>query len=243
MGWLEDNNRTSNENTDSIWLKFPSLENVGDKAEVRMRILQVEPVGVWQHWLEGRPFNCPNRDCPVCLRRNEAKLADPDKYRIDWPMRYRYFINTLVEGPVVKVFAFSQGLGRDLRSVSEKYESRYGPLTAYDITVRRTKTGRLPMNVEYSVFFEDYRELTAEEKAASRELIDLAEFIKPATHEDLVSVANGRMPAREGDERARLIGEIRRAIPADLDLSHFIDPHQPPTTAELENVLQTLTGK
>src|SRR5947209_14381901 len=56
----------------------------------------------------------PDHDCPVCKVRSNAKDADPDGYRNDYPMRYRYFFNVLTEvnsAPGVKVFGFGQGLG------------------------------------------------------------------------------------------------------------------------------------
>lgn len=244
MAWLEDQQNTNNEQ--DVWLKFPPLKNVGEKAEIRMRILEKEPAGVWVHWMENKPFNCcrPDHSCPVCEVREAARTKSPDTYRDEYPMRFRYFFNVLVTEngkPVVKVFSFGPGLGKDLKQFSEKYAERYGPLTAYDIAVRKTQVGRLPMNVEYSVFFEGTRSFTVEEGEAADTLHDLTQYTKPASVDALRAVAQGRLPENQEDERVRLIGQIRERIPRDMSLSDFnIDEKNPPETPQLESLLESL---
>src|SRR2546429_6045976 len=117
MPWLDDQRDTATA-TDNVWLKFPQLNNVGEKAEIRMRVLggdsdrPEEPAGVWVHWFQARPYNCCGQGCPVWEVRNRARITSPDTIRDEYPLRHKYYFNVLVteEGqPVVRVFGFSTG--------------------------------------------------------------------------------------------------------------------------------------
>lgn len=255
MPWMDDNSQNSGNNTDSVWLRFPQqIKLPGDRTEVRMRVLGGDPndpavpVGVWVHWLQGKPFNCPGiqSGCPVCEAR---KNAPPDKQKTDFPLRSKSFFNVLVDEngkPAVKVFSFGFGVSKDLKSFTEKY----GDLRNYDITVRKEQVGRLPMNVDYSVFYEGTSPLTDAQKEAAQTLHDLAQFTKPASFEDLRQVANGVVPDPQAQkvvttddmERAHLLGEIRKRIPADLDLKNF-GINEDTTNEKLESLLKSLKGE
>lgn len=251
MAWMDDSR--NNSTTDNFWLKFPTLNNVGDRAEIRMRVISGdsnvpnEPSGVWQHWLEGRPFNCcePAMRCPVCAAR---KLVPQAQQKTDFPLRSRQFFNVLVEEngrPAVKVFGFGFGISKDLKSFSQ----RYGDLRNYDITVRQEKVGRLPMNVDYSVFYEKESPLTPEQIEAAKEVHDLSQFTQPAAIEDLSLVARGIFPTAESKapvtqdqmERAHLIGELKKRIPQDLDLKNFGIYDDSPNE-KLQSLLDSLKG-
>lgn len=188
--WLEDQVESSDTKTvDEKWLKIPDSP-IGKTAEVRLRILDEEPIGVWRHWFGQRAYNCPGMDtCPVCSVRFTAKKNNPDGYKDEFRMDYRYYFNVYFEG-AVKVWSFTSGVGRQLKVFNE----RYGDLRDYDVSVRKRKTGPMVQNVEYTIIYEMPAPLTLEQSEANR--YDRAEFIKPAPREALQSIARGEVPAR-----------------------------------------------
>lgn len=186
--WLEDQvDSTVTKTVDEKWLKIPDAE-VGKTTEVRMRILDEQPIGVWRHYFGGRPYNCEGLDrCPVCKVRFEAKKNHPDTYKEDYRMDYRYYFNVFVDG-AVKIYSFPSGVGRKLKM----FEGKYGDLRDYDISIQKRKTGMDPKNVEYTPIFEEKSALTIEQSEAVK--YDLTDYIKPALHEDLISISRGETP-------------------------------------------------
>ena len=214
MSWLDDNADTqvAEPRVDEKWMKIPDPPQ-GKKNEVKIRILDEEPVGVWRHWLENRPFNCPGiATCPVCKVRMDAKKADPDGFRAKYRMDYRYFFNVLVNGQV-KIFSFSSAVGRKLKTFLEKY----GDLRDFDVTITKRKTGPLPMNVEYDVLYEGKSKLSEEDTVKAENRYDLSEYIIPANVADLKIVATGEMPdpTAQAKEEPKL---STRATKADMIL-------------------------
>lgn len=201
MSWLTDNRTEANtQDTDNIWLKFEPVTNVGDYSQITMRVLggdpssPAEPVGVWTHWLNNRPYNCPGFDeCPVCQARKQAMRDDPTGYKKKFQINYKYFFNVLVNdnGPKVKIFSFGGGLGKRLKSIQEEY----GDLRDYDVKVRRTKAGSRQQDVEYDPFVQTkalFDDATITD--ARTKLHDLQQYVQPASLSDLQSVARGEVP-------------------------------------------------
>lgn len=253
MPWMDDSSQSSGGSTDSIWLRFPQqIKNVGERTEVRMRVIAGDsndpgvPVGVWVHWLQGKPFNCMGQGCPVCAARKEVS---PDKAKIDFPLRSKQFFNVLVDEnskPAVKVFSFGFSVSKDLKSYTEKY----GDLRNYDITIRKEQVGRLPMNVDYSVFFEGVSELSEAQREAAQNLHDLSQFTKPASLVELTKVSRGILPTSDTTEgpvtvdqmeRDHLLSEIGKRIPKDLDLKNF-GIYEDTPNEKLESLLNSLKG-
>lgn len=198
--WLEDQVEGSDTKTvDEKWLKIPDAP-VGKTTEVRLRILDEEPIGVWRHWLGSRPYNCPGMDtCPVCRVRFAAKKNDPTGYKDEYRMDYRYYFNVYVAGKdgaegAIKIYSFPSGVGRKLKVFVEKY----GDLRDYDVSIQKRKTGNAPQNIEYNVIFEEKSALTLEQTEASK--YDLTEYIKPAGFIELEAVARGEAPTYNKDE-------------------------------------------
>src|SRR5260221_6639941 len=190
MGWLQDDEtKTDTKTSDDKWLKIPDPA-IGKTNEVRMRILDEEPVGVWRHWQDNKPYNCPGiATCPICKVRMEAKKSDPEGCRKIYKMDFRYYFNVLVNEQV-KIFSFSSSLGRKLKMFFEKY----GDLRDYDVTIQKRKTGPLPMNVEYDAFFEGKAALSEKDAILAEEKYDLSEYAVPARLDDLKAVAHGETP-------------------------------------------------
>jgi hypothetical protein len=198
MSWLEDVTDTSAETkvADEKWLKIPDPQ-LGKTTEVRLRILDEEPVGVWRHWQGSRPYNCPIHDvkkegigaCPACKARFAAKKVDPDGYRANFKMDYRYYFNVFVDGKV-KIWSFSSGVGRKLKVFLEKY----GDLRDYDVSIRKRKTGPQIMNVEYDVIYETPTALSVEDALLAEDRYDLSEYIQPARQDELTAIASGESP-------------------------------------------------
>jgi hypothetical protein len=204
MSWLSTTTQEANtQNTDNIWLKFEQLTRVDEKSEITLRILggdptnEAEPVGVWVHWLNSKPYNCAGfDDCPVCQARKQAMRDDPQGYKKKFQIVYKYFFNVLVDegGPVVKIFSFGGGLGKNLKAFQEEY----GDLRTYDIKVRKTKTGNRQQDVEYDAFVQTKRlfdDATIEANKAN--MHDLKQFTQPANIADLQFVARGEIPVND----------------------------------------------
>lgn len=222
MSWLVEADENSTQTSDDKWLKIPDPETVNKSSQVTIRILASEPEDTWRHWLDNRVFNCPGIDtCPVCKVRNIAMKVDKEAAQKQYKTDHRFFFPVLFEGKV-KIYGFGSGVAKQLKVLSEKYEDKYGDLTAYDVTVIKRRTGKLPWNVEYSVLPEvPPRELTEEEQTAAETLPDLAFVRTPASREDLLSVAQGEMPAakaKEGDGEDSLKVSSRKATKADMIL-------------------------
>lgn len=206
MSWLTDNRTdATTENTDNIWLKFEPLNNAGDFSQITMRILggdpsnPSEPMGVWVHWLNNRPYNCSGFDeCAVCQARKQAMRDDPLNYRKRYSINFKYFFNVLVEdnGPKVKVYSFGGGLGKKLKS----YQEEYGDLRDYDIKVRKTKVGSRMQDIDYDPFYMGAKSLFTKEQieTAKTQMHDLKPFVEPASSSDLAAVARGEAPDASG---------------------------------------------
>lgn len=190
MSWLEDTDTSTETKVVEInWLKIPSPETIGKTTEVRVRVLDGEAVGTWRHWLKNRPYNCPGFEiCPVCKVRQTASKTNPD-YKNEYRLDYKYFMNVLHEHEV-KMWSFSPTVGRKLKV----FETKYGDLSNYDISVSKRKTGPLDQNIEYDVIFEKEYALTDEDTAISETKIDRSQFVKPAELEVLKKVALGQDP-------------------------------------------------
>jgi hypothetical protein len=187
--WLEEQVETTERPVDDKWLKIPEPA-LGKTTEVRLRILDEEPVGIWRHWQNGRAYNCPGIGvCPVCKVRMEAKKYDPEGYKNNFRMDYRYYFNVFVDGKV-RIWSFSSGVGRKLKVFLEKY----GDLRDYDISVRKRKTGPQVMNVEYDVIYEEKSALSVEDSALVETKYDLSPFIQPTPQEVLISISKGESP-------------------------------------------------
>lgn len=194
MSWQAEQTDTDTRVVDDKWLKIPDAQ-IGKTTEVKLRILDEEPQGAWRHWQDNRSYNCPGiAICPVCKVRMEAKKNDPEGYKKDFRMDYRYYFNVFVDGKV-KIFSFSSSVGRKLKMFLEKY----GDLRDYDVSIIKRKTGPLPMNVEYDVIYEGAGNVTGEDIAealalAKESRYDLTEYIVPSKPEELVAVASGASP-------------------------------------------------
>ena len=219
MAWLEEQTaETDAPAREDKWLKIPDPEAVNKSTEVTIRILESEPADIWRHWIEDRMYNCPGMDsCPVCKVRNPMlknnKEAAQKLYRTD----HRFFFNVLHEGKT-KAFSFGSGLSRQLKVLSEKYDD----IRDFDVTIIKRKTGKLPMNVEYTAIpVLPKTALNKEEQAASEERYDLSAFTKPASRDDLLFVAQGINPytvkpetREDTDEDPK--AEPRKATKADI---------------------------
>jgi hypothetical protein len=239
LAWLENNRISNTDQKESIWVRFEPLDNVDDYSQIKMRVVAGdpdkagEPAGTWVHWHENRSYNCPsNWDCPVCVVRSDAKKRDPEGYNKKYPMNYQYYFNVLVEEggkPVVKVFSFRNTIGKRLKS----FVQTYGDLRDYDIIVRKTKTGKSAMNVEYDAFYKGERKLTDEEQEVIQDLHDLKPFTQPALPEHLSAVARGEVPEFTKEEKPRskvdlLLDLEDLAAARGLTLSDLeVDPDMP----------------
>lgn len=249
MPWMsEPNNEPSTEN---VFVQYPNkLSQPGDKTEVRIRVLAGDPndpgapAGVWVHWVDQKPYNCarPDGRCALCEVRSELMKVNPELARKQHPMRTKSFFNVLTTEngkPVVKVFHFGHSVSKDLKEFAEKY----GDLRKYDVTVRKTRVGKLEMNVDYSCFFEGYRDLSEDELAVAANLHDLKSYVQPGDPDVIAAAARGEESApatMEEDKVSSLIKQIRTRLPKDIDLRHFGIDENNPQISKLEALLTSL---
>lgn len=193
----------ANETTDK-YVKLPDPA-MGEVSEIKLRLLEWPGIQVFQHWIGPdaqhlRPYNCPSRraGCPACAERYVAKLKGEDHRNIH-RMSKKTFVNALdLSGePKLKVFA----MGPSVVSAVETLTTRKGKEdpTTYDITLIKRKTGPEKFNVEYSVFFEEVRPLSKEEKALADNLYSLVNETTTATNEVISAAIKGQPIAKYVD--------------------------------------------
>lgn len=209
MAWLQDQeaNEEASQQAEK-WLKLPEPEAVNKTTETTIRFIDATPEDTWRHWLDNRMFNCPGMEtCPVCKVRNPLLKIDKEKAQKEYRTDHRFFANVLYDGKV-KIFSFGPGIAKQLLVFIKKYEEKYGDITSYDVTIMKTKTGRLPQNVEYRVIPEvPPRDLTDEEVTASEQTYDLKFAVTPAPRSELLLVSQGQLPEREPAENPKGDGE------------------------------------
>lgn len=183
--------------TQTSW-NFDTPGGNGTKAEftkfpagiTKIRILDDAPNVRWTHWLQQhkRSVNCPGKGCPICEVRRQQK-ANKEPYTYAMGRRFAMNIYNLETG---KVEIMEQGIGffEDLRDIRTDLESQGADLRNAILKVRRRGTGK--DDTSYRIDIEEIKVLSADElKALTDQRIDLDEYFKPHTNEQVLRVISG----------------------------------------------------
>ena len=173
---------TKSESTKAEFTKFPvGITNI--------RIIDSEPHMRWTHWMPkfNRSINCPGKGCPICEIRKQQK-ANKEDYT--YSMGRRFAINVLNK-ETGKVEIMEQGVGffQDLKDLMADLKVEGRTLLDVDIKVRRRGTGK--DDTSYRLDLGNKSELRNEETALISNKVNMDEFFKPHTNEQILRLLNG----------------------------------------------------
>lgn len=143
------------------------------------------------YWVKGTN----NKDIPIeCLAfdREKEKFTNIEvdhvqKYFPDKKCQWAYAINCIDPSDgKVKVLNLKKKLFEQIRAAAEDLGDPTDPVSGWDVTFKKEKTGPLPFNVEYTlqVLRCKKRPLTEEEQAAVKESLNIDDkFIRPTPDE------------------------------------------------------------
>ena len=172
-GWDFDSNGGSGENKKKTeFTSFP----VG---VTKIRIIDPAPHVRWTHWMPQfrRSATCPGRGCPICqIRKNEkANGIKTPKYN----MTRRFTIN-VINRELNRHEIMDQGI--------TFFQDEGKKLADVDLKVRRRGTSS--DDTSYRIDIADEYALTEDDKKLVAEKVDLQEFFKPQTPEQLTKLLN-----------------------------------------------------
>lgn len=230
---------------------------VGEVAEARLRLLEWPGVQAIQHWIgpdstHMRPYNCPNaprnaqdtwhskNGCPACTERQVAKLKG-EEYRNVHRMSKKIFVNVLdLSGaePKLKIFSMGPSIITAIETLTTR-KGRENP-TTYDLTLVKRKTGNERFNVEYSVFYEDVRQLSDEEKEAAKTLYDLSGETQVASNDAIAAAIKGQPTAQyvDADTAKQVVARLAKHKMKLEDIDAADEAHIP--TSKAKEVLEGL---
>lgn len=207
---------TETENTPSTekvqeerYLKLANTPNRGDKATVKIRLLDYPGIEVFRHWIGAGdmkyPYNCPGPrgGCPACRERSIAKAAGDDHRQIH-RMDHRRVVNVLdlneKDNPKLKIFSIGPAVEKRLKGIIEQEVEdgkSFSDPTSYDIKIVKSKTGDEKFDVDYHVQYVTHRELTTIEQALASSKHDLKPETTPVTPEEITAAIGGQKPVSQ----------------------------------------------
>ncbi|RJE47704.1 hypothetical protein A7K50_03385 [Dehalobacter sp. MCB1] len=181
-GW-DFNTSGSSTSTKAEFTKFP-------QGVTNIRIVDSEPFIRWTHWMpqHKRSINCPGKGCPICEIRKQQK-ANQEPYTQN--MARRIAINVL-NRETGKVEIMEQGVGffEDIRDLMDDLSDDGKTLIDCDIKVKRRGTGK--DDTSYRLDLGSDTPLTDVEKKLIEEgRVNLNDFFKPHTNEQIMRILNG----------------------------------------------------
>lgn len=176
MSWdFNDGNTQSTAN----FTKFP----VGI---THIRVLEEQPKTRWVHWMPQfqKSVNCPGRGCPICEVRKQQK-ANKEPYT--YSMSRRISINVYNKDQN-RVEIMEQGVGffEDLRDIREDLIQEGKTLDSVVLKVRRRGTGKDDTSYRIDVSSND--PMDEEESGALQDIVDMDEYFKPHTNEQILNL-------------------------------------------------------
>lgn len=207
----ENQDSTQTQTQEERYLKLAATPSRGDKATVKIRLLDYPGVEVFRHWIGvgdvKYPYNCPGPrgGCPACRERSLAKIAGEDHRQIH-RMDHRRVVNVLdlneKENPRLKIFSMGPAVEKRLKSIVEQEEEggvSFADPTSYDIKIVKTKTGDEKFDVDYHVQYvsNSHRELTPIEQALASNKHDLKPETTSALPEAITAAIGGQKPVSQ----------------------------------------------
>ena len=154
-----------------------------------VRLIDPAPYMRWVHWMPQfkRSVNCPGKGCPICDIRRRQKA---NKQEYTYSMSRRLAINVLNRA-TTNLEIMEQGVNffNDVKDIMTDINEDGKTLLDVDIKVRRRGTGK--DDTSYRVDQGDAYELTDDDRIKMDDKIDLAEYFKPHTPEQITRLLNG----------------------------------------------------
>lgn len=155
----------------------------------RIRVIDDAPSVRWVHWMpkHSRSINCPGKGCPICEIRKQQK-ANKETYT--YQMGRRFAIN-IINRETNRHEIMEQGLTffEDLRDLMTDLAESNKSLKDADIKVRRRGEGK--DDTSYRLDIDSESPLSEADQEILQNKIDLLEYFKPHTNEQILRVISG----------------------------------------------------
>lgn len=162
------------------YAKFP-------EGITRVRFIDDAPYVRWTHWMPkfSRSVTCPGKGCPICAIRKQEK-ANGIKQQ-SYNVAKRFSMNILNrETKRLELAEQGKTFFEDLRDLMGDLKKEGKTLLDADIKVRRRGTGK--EDTSYRLDIDEKYPLSDEDKKLIEGKIDLAEFYKPHTIEQITEL-------------------------------------------------------
>lgn len=165
--------------------KFP-------QGVTRIRVLDSAPNIRWSHWMPQfqRSVNCPGRGCPIDeIRRQQKANGEPYSYN----MTKRFAMN-IYNHDTNQAEIMEQGITfmEDLRDIMT--ELRESGKSLQDVILKVRRRGSNQNDTSYRIDVDVEEPLSAPEESALDAKVDLEEYFKPHTPEQILAL----LQVREG---------------------------------------------
>lgn len=163
--------------------KFP-------EGVVKIRVVGIAPKTRWTHWMpkHSRAVTCPgNKVCPICEIRQIQK-SNKEPYSYDMSRRIAIQVINRNTG---KLEIMEQGVNffEELKDLMQMLNEKGSSLLDVDISVRRRGTGK--DGTSYRLDIDEAYPLTDKDKELIEKMLDLDEFFKEHTPEQILAVMEG----------------------------------------------------
>jgi hypothetical protein len=183
VSWdLDTNTGSSTGGGKANFAKFP-------EGITRIRVIDEAPFQRWTHFMKkfNRSINCPGKGCPICDIRRVEKT---NKVAYTHQMAKRYALN-IINRETGRVEILEQGKTfiQDLKDNMTDLAETGKSLIDADIKVRRRGMGQ--DDTSYRLDVEKTYPLSADDEKLIKEKVDLKEYFKPHTPEQILRVLQG----------------------------------------------------
>lgn len=178
MSWDEINNNASEKT---------NFTTFGEGSTI-IRVVQDEPFSRWSHWMPRakRSITCPGKGCPIC---NLIKSAKANKETPQYSSSKRHSINVINRNTErLEIMEQGKGFFQSLLDLNKEV----GKVSDYDIKVIRK--GLDMNNTTYTLIPLPAKPLSPEDEAMKSGIIDLKEYMKAPTNEQIIQLINGADP-------------------------------------------------
>ena len=179
---IAQNNGGSADYKKAEFAKFP-------EGDTFVKLIDSEPIIRWVHWLPkfNRAINCPGKGCPICEIR-KAQKANKEDYSYSMARRFAMNIINYSTGKQ-EIMEQGQGFFEDLRDLLSDLQEKNK--TFVDVKLRVRRRGKGQHDTSYRIDIHEDKPLDDKEKEMIAEKIDLAEYFKPHTNEQVLRIVNG----------------------------------------------------
>lgn len=115
--------------------KFLNLKAKGDKVNIR---IAAKPITYFQHWVEGKPINCPDKaTCTTCNELEALSPADAAKKENQDKKRKQVYVWPVIDRADGKAKIFKGGVQIFLGLRKYALSDKWGDPTTWDVVIER----------------------------------------------------------------------------------------------------------